>query len=446
MQSGSADEKKNKSKPRATRTEQARSRQTKSAIVDATIALIAKKGVGAVTHRAVAEQGGVSLANTTYHFASKQDLIRQAYRQIIGLNTVFLSKTLADSSQQTALSMDEVTEFLTFVSIRQMTERRDTIIAWFELMLEAARHEDMRALANDWYAASAEYWRSFVGRTDAPNPDQASRFVLSFLIGKYFYLISQGAPQAELLKMRASFSFLSHTIHGRTPSPSEAAPGLDTTQSEDVPPPMLDPAPSPKQSRSELTRNQILDAAVRLIAQSGPAGIKMRDVAGAAGVSLAATTYHFRSRQHLIDTAYQRIYESEMDQYGDWSQTLLSDELNTPSLVQGLTDYFVEEATISRERALGNRELLVEAARAEHLRPYSVRICSARRQFWERVFSEVGSTSPRVGADVLLSMVAGRFILMISLGGEYMDPEMCHRDFTYALNTILPELKDRSAR
>lgn len=60
----------------------ARGRRTRDAIVDATIALVREAGSSAVTHRAVAARAGTSLAATTYHFATLDDLLVTAFEQL----------------------------------------------------------------------------------------------------------------------------------------------------------------------------------------------------------------------------------------------------------------------------------------------------------------------------------------------------------------------------
>src|SRR4051794_17493865 len=62
----------------ATRAEA--SEGVRDAIVAATVDIVARDGVTAVTHRRVAELAGVSLSSTTWHFASKDDILEAALR------------------------------------------------------------------------------------------------------------------------------------------------------------------------------------------------------------------------------------------------------------------------------------------------------------------------------------------------------------------------------
>jgi len=54
------------------------SRRVREAIVAATVQVVAREGVGAVTHRAVAAEAKVSLSSTTWHFATKADILEAA--------------------------------------------------------------------------------------------------------------------------------------------------------------------------------------------------------------------------------------------------------------------------------------------------------------------------------------------------------------------------------
>ena len=58
-------------------------RPRRAAIVEATLRVIGARGADAVTHRAVAAEAGVPLASTTYYFASKEALVREAFELTI---------------------------------------------------------------------------------------------------------------------------------------------------------------------------------------------------------------------------------------------------------------------------------------------------------------------------------------------------------------------------
>ena len=63
-------------------------------LLEATLRVIARGGVEAVTHRRVAAEAGVSHGATTYHFASRDEIILQAFRYYIRLITAHLDTAL----------------------------------------------------------------------------------------------------------------------------------------------------------------------------------------------------------------------------------------------------------------------------------------------------------------------------------------------------------------
>jgi AcrR family transcriptional regulator len=65
--------------PRAHRASRQRGESTRRKLLDATLRVIARDGVRAVTHRAVAREAGLSVSLTTYYFVDLYDLIASAF-------------------------------------------------------------------------------------------------------------------------------------------------------------------------------------------------------------------------------------------------------------------------------------------------------------------------------------------------------------------------------
>jgi AcrR family transcriptional regulator len=59
-------------------------------------------------------------------------------------------------------------------------------------------------------------------------------------------------------------------------------------------------------SRSQGTRQRILDSAERLFAERGFHGVSIRDITGDAGVDVALANYHFGSKQGLLEAVFMR--------------------------------------------------------------------------------------------------------------------------------------------
>lgn len=60
---------------------------------------------------------------------------------------------------------------------------------------------------------------------------------------------------------------------------------------------------------SEQRRQQILDAAMRIIVRDGVRGVRHRAVAAEAGVPLSATTYYFKDIEDLLTDTFAQYVE-----------------------------------------------------------------------------------------------------------------------------------------
>ncbi len=66
----------------------------------------------------------------------------------------------------------------------------------------------------------------------------------------------------------------------------------------------------PADPRTAETRQRIIDTSLRLFGEHGFKGVSVRDISAAAGVNVAAVSYHFGSKQGL----YRTIFETVMDE------------------------------------------------------------------------------------------------------------------------------------
>lgn len=114
----------------------------RDALLDATIRVLERDGVGGVTHRAVAAEAGVPLAAATYYFATLDDLYVQALRRASEEQERLFAALEPGSIRSAAELLHEC-----------IHGRRAWTIAQYELMLLATRRDAMRDDAERWYLA-----------------------------------------------------------------------------------------------------------------------------------------------------------------------------------------------------------------------------------------------------------------------------------------------------
>jgi DNA-binding transcriptional regulator YbjK len=149
-------------------------------VLEATLRVIASSGVDAATHRAVAAEAGVPLASTTYHFASKSELVRQALELVIERSTAAVARHAAppgpDDPHQLADRLVELAAALAH-------DQRAPLTAQYELLLEAGRRAELRPLAERWNDAYLCGLVAMATRAGLPDAALAAEIVSNVIEG-----------------------------------------------------------------------------------------------------------------------------------------------------------------------------------------------------------------------------------------------------------------------
>jgi len=143
-------------------------RQTRAAILAATLRVLRDEGIGSLTHRAVAREARVSLALTTYHFATKENLIAEALNLAAAETLDGLREATAEG--EGPLTPAAVADRLCDMTIERLGDERLAVFAVVELSLAAARRPQLHAAARAW---NEQYHRVVAGlleRAGVPAP------------------------------------------------------------------------------------------------------------------------------------------------------------------------------------------------------------------------------------------------------------------------------------
>jgi len=120
---------------------QARGARARAALIEATLDVIEREGVGKVTHRNVTGVAGLPATSAAYHFASINDLLEAALLHADEQSHLALARVSAADDPVHALAEWLVTDFET---------DRSRCIAEFELFLYAARTPALQPAARRW--------------------------------------------------------------------------------------------------------------------------------------------------------------------------------------------------------------------------------------------------------------------------------------------------------
>jgi len=171
------------------------------AILDATLRVISAGGVDAVTHRRVAAEADVALGSTTYYFASREELVREAFRYYLAEVTTALASLERESPIERAA---DVAEALIELARREFADPA-LVLAEYELILYAARDP---VLAQDFNAYERGLEAQLAGpleRLGAERPVEAARTVIGLMRGFELERLTRPHTSAEELRRRLEF-------------------------------------------------------------------------------------------------------------------------------------------------------------------------------------------------------------------------------------------------
>ena len=140
----------------------------RAAIIEATIRLIGREGVDGITHRAVAREAGVSLSSTTYHFASRDEIVSDALRHVADLEI-----------QRIARDAEALAEGHADVPGDDLLRVR----AGYHLQLEAARRPELRAIHVAWGQAVQSLAERVLRAAGSPRPHTDASILSSAIDG-----------------------------------------------------------------------------------------------------------------------------------------------------------------------------------------------------------------------------------------------------------------------
>ena len=161
------------------RQRQARGRARRRDILVATLALVRRGGIAAVTSRAVAREAGVPLGSLSYYFDGKDDLLEQALLLHVDEEVARL-REISDT-----LTADEEPDpqeaARAFMSV--LREGDLATIAQFELYLEAGRNPALREAAARCFAAYEEVVATALAAAGLPDAESAAPLFVAFADG-----------------------------------------------------------------------------------------------------------------------------------------------------------------------------------------------------------------------------------------------------------------------
>lgn len=400
---------------RARPIKQDRSAQRQQRIADAAVAVIAQAGIAGVTHRRVAREAGVSLAATTYYYRAKSDIVADASNRLLAGYVDAFRRFLERRPEKPDLTFrDFAMKLVTNAAGRHRTGS----LAWCEIMLDAPRHLETRALARVWFAALGEVWLEIATAFGVPDAEQVVRSAIDIVVGLLFAVLPLGLSEAQ-----------AGAVLGGGADPDDAWQPAAEAAAEDA---LL----GRTGRKAEETRERILVAAIDILSAEGAAALTYRTVAARAGLTPAAPTYHFPSADLLLAAAQARLFDASKARYRELMAGVDYNRLDVDRLIDLTTAVFLREATEFGALSLAGAPIWLEAARAPHLRPTIWHALNDQERAWSRLLANLAPGLRPLHALLLQRLFFGKLVRILATGAATADLASVRSEFAYDLRAI----------
>jgi DNA-binding transcriptional regulator YbjK len=175
------------------------SQRTREAIVAATVRIVAREGVAALTHRRVAAEAEVALSSTTWHFATKGDILEAALRWTARREVARITEIaerLGGADFDPAAWAEELSDWL----LEQVSGERDVAVALYRLQIELLGSSEAREVHREWGRGLLALGDRVLEHSSTLTPELDIRLVVAALDGLRLSVLSSGEADTEWLR------------------------------------------------------------------------------------------------------------------------------------------------------------------------------------------------------------------------------------------------------
>jgi AcrR family transcriptional regulator len=365
------------------------SRQTALAtgeIITAAADLMRVVGVAGLSARVVAQHAGLSPSAVNYHLGGRDGLLRALCARVRADFEHWAKDRLASiaASPPEMLSPSSLVAGCVFDLASQpwafaLLEFRD-MIRRGEIELGAPEESPWLALEN--------FWNSVL-----------HGFALSMARLSMWRIFATGALSLSLVDSDpvTHFGWLTEAAWRLQARADGARPEQPPENQEPVQ--VLEPPPQPEGKR------RIIEAAIRLIGESGVDGLTHRNVAAASDLSLASTTFFFKDKTEIVIAAFRELHRQSIERMTG----------ARPSHAGRLSQVVLREDGEPRTDVAAMNALYIAASHNENLKPFALDLRRVRGAGSRRWLPARGAKNvDRLDGFIWSLLVGGLYVTTLS--------------------------------
>ena len=168
-------------------------------LLAATLEIVASDGVDGVRHRRVAERAGVSLGSTSYHFSSREELLRETFLWYLHNANADLARLRHDRRAGTATA--RLVELIVAL-VHLETNNQPLVRAEYELMMYAGRDPALLQGLRDWEMAQRRQIADELRAAGGRRPEAGAATLVALVRGLELELLNHAPLTAAQLRDR----------------------------------------------------------------------------------------------------------------------------------------------------------------------------------------------------------------------------------------------------
>ena len=166
---------------------------------------MAREGVAAITHRAVAREAGVSHRLTTYYFETKEQMLREAFSHLSARSlerTERAAKSVA-AARSRAAALEAAIDAVADVVLGGLRAEAGGAAAEFSLVLEIARQPGLAAGYAAWQERVQAIVCEHARALHSDDPEADARIIVAMLRGLQLELLASSVRPPSRAALRA---------------------------------------------------------------------------------------------------------------------------------------------------------------------------------------------------------------------------------------------------
>lgn len=113
-----------------------------------------------------------------------------------------------------------------------------------------------------------------------------------------------------------------------------------------------------------IKKNAIIESVIQIIGEKGISSVTHREVAKRAGVSLSSTTYYFKSREEMIESAFTTLIQNTVDMHNNFIERLKTRKASLEEITAMYLTDMLGIKSQERIKIIAILELQLESARS----------------------------------------------------------------------------------